>query len=198
MKCNEIEILIMEYFDGALKKERLDNLLEHFSQCKTCEEEFNSMKAVLEAVESLPQLEPEAGFVKNVMMVVEKRKWKIKTEQYFSSVMWAAALFAFMIITRDFFTNNISALTSNPAIASLFNSAGVSTTSSTSVISVFGNLFSDLPGKFSVLLEKVYYLRAILLSEYLTVVIVLVLTFILANLGLGKMFFGKEPNRRPV
>jgi len=190
MKCNEAEVLIMEYFDGGLKKEKLDILLEHFKECEACELEFNALREVIDAVEALPELEPAPSFTKNVMISVEQKSWKLRSERYLSSFMWAAALFAFMILTRDFFTTSINGLANTAA----FSSTGMNA----SLVTLMGNIFSDLPGKFSALLEQVFYIRTILLSEYLPFVIGVLLTFILANLGLGKMILGNEPNRRPV
>lgn len=190
MKCNEAEVLIMEYFDGGLKKEKLDLLLEHFKECEECEIEFNALREVIDAVEALPELEPALDFTKNVMITVEQKRWKLRSDRYLSSFMWAAALFAFMILTRDFFTSSMSGLANSAA----FSGTGMNA----SVISVFGDVFTDLPGKFSALLERVFYIRTILLSEYLPFVIGVLLTFILANLGLGKMIFRNEPNRRLI
>ena len=180
MKCNEAEILIMEYFDGGLIQEKIDKLFEHISDCPFCKEEFESMKVVLEAVESLPVLDPGTCFTKNVMLAIGKRKWKIKAENYLSNLMWAAALFAFMIFTRDFFTSSFNGL------------------ANTSVVTGVGNIFTDLPGKFSFIMEKMLYLRDVLLSEYLTLVILLLVTLILTNLALGKIVFGKNVKRTTV
>lgn len=180
MKCKEAEVLIMEYFDGGLIQEKIDMLFEHLSDCPSCKEEFESMEAVLEAVESLPVLDPGICFTKNVMLAIGKRKWKIRAENYLGNLMWAAALFAFMIFTRDFFNSSLNGL------------------ANTSVVTGFENIFSDLPGKFSFIMEKTLYFRDVLLSEYLTLVILLLVTLILTNLALGKIVFGKTAKRTTV
>lgn len=190
MRCDEAELLIMEYFDGGLKKEKLDLLLGHFLECPECEREFNALREVIEAVEELPEMEPAEDFTKNVMITVEQKKWRLRSERYLSSFMWAAALFAFMILTRDVFSSSLHGV---------INTAAMSGSGShISALASIGELFTDIPGKFTALLQRVFYIRTILLSEYLPYVIAGLLTFVLANLGLGKMIFGSEPNRRTV
>ncbi len=196
MKCNEAELLIMEYFDGGLMKEKLDLLVAHFSECEACKLEFESMKTVLEAVESLPELEPGENFTQNVMKKVEKKGWQLRTERYFSGVLWAAALLAFMILTRDFLQDSVTGIASSSAVSSVVGSANFGMESSwTASISSF---FADIPARLTHLLERTMYFRTILLSEYLTIVLGLAFTFVVANLGLGRMFLGKNPDRRAV
>lgn len=196
MKCNEAELLIMEYFDGGLMKEKLDLLVAHFSECEACKLEFESMKSVLEAVESLPELEPDENFTQSVMKKVEKKGWQLRTERYFSGFLWAAALLAFMILTRDFLQDSVTGIASSNAVSSVVGSANFGLGSSwTASISSF---FADIPARLSHLLERTMYFRTILLSEYLTIVLGLAFTFVVANLGLGRMFLGKNPDRRAV
>jgi len=56
--CKKMEILIIDYFDGKLNREKLELLRRHLDECDECRTLFESMREVLKAEKSLDSTIP--------------------------------------------------------------------------------------------------------------------------------------------
>lgn len=192
MKCSEIEMLMMEYFDGTLKKNKLDIMKDHLASCEECRTEFSSLERVLKSVEELPLVEPKTDFTMNVMSKIKKMGWQFAFKRYTTNFMWAAALFAFMIFTRNFFTDNLGGLANNPFVKSVMSSFVADTGIKTSIFAGISGFVTDLPYYFGLILNKLMEYRGILLTQHLELLVILSIIFILSNIALGMILSTKK------
>ncbi len=192
MKCYEIELLMMEYFDGTLKKDKLDIMKNHLTECEACRTEFISLEKAMLAVENLPLIEPMPDFTAKVMSKVKKISWQLTLKKYTSNFMWAAALFAFMIFTRNFFTDNLGGLANNPFVNSLMSSFVGDMGIKTSIFGGIGNFVTDIPYYLGLILNRLMEYRGILLTQHLNLLVFLSIIFILSNIGLTRILSSKK------
>ncbi len=73
MKCGEIKELLSEYVDGVLDPETMAIVDGHLSDCKDCQRELSSLRALVSALESLDTVEPPRDFLHQLHQRIEKR-----------------------------------------------------------------------------------------------------------------------------
>ena len=106
MNCDDIKLMISEYLDGELGKEKEAFLFTHLSSCSDCREEFKIQNSIQHQTK-LNQQEVSDGFEKRLFASVEARnktfahRWITKpTPVYFNYLLGviviAITLFSFM------------------------------------------------------------------------------------------------------
>lgn len=71
MRCHNINDMLSAYVDGALEPSELSKVEEHLERCQHCRREYEDLKAVLDLVQSLPEVHPEADFRKQLRQRLE-------------------------------------------------------------------------------------------------------------------------------
>jgi hypothetical protein len=66
MECAEIKELLSEYIDGVLDKKTTGIIDEHLLTCQACQEEFVSLKSLIEALGSLESVEAPENFLEKL------------------------------------------------------------------------------------------------------------------------------------
>jgi len=73
MKCGEVKERLSEYVDGVLDAETMAIVDGHLSDCKDCQRELSSLRALVSALESLDAVEPPRDFLDQLHQRIEKR-----------------------------------------------------------------------------------------------------------------------------
>jgi len=71
MSCDTYRDLMMKYFDGDINDVECAQLRQHTKICKSCREEFEQMKGILESLESDSLAEPPSDFQDQVMAKID-------------------------------------------------------------------------------------------------------------------------------
>ena len=75
MNCGEIKQLLSEYVDEVLDVKTKALVDEHLSTCKDCEEEFASLKTLVNELGSLESVAPPKDFLHQLHERMEQRSW---------------------------------------------------------------------------------------------------------------------------
>src|ERR1700732_3288464 len=67
MQCPEFDILLADAFDGILSGSQLDRFQAHARACPACGPLLADAEAGRKWLESLPEVEPPAGLVENIL-----------------------------------------------------------------------------------------------------------------------------------
>lgn len=70
MNCNRSNDLIMKYFDGTVNESERLQLMQHINTCKSCCDEFESLKDIFNCLEEDNHIEPPVNFEEQVMQKV--------------------------------------------------------------------------------------------------------------------------------
>lgn len=109
MNCDDIKLMISEYLDGELGKEKEAFLFTHLSSCGECREEFKIQNSIQHQTK-LNQREVSDGFEKRLFASVEARnktfahRWITKPTPVYINyllgvIVIAITLFSFIQIT---------------------------------------------------------------------------------------------------
>ena len=71
MGCEEINTLMIEYIDGALKDEDVRRVDEHLSSCEDCRTEMVNMKSLLLKLDDFEMEEPSGNLKRNFQSMVD-------------------------------------------------------------------------------------------------------------------------------
>lgn len=95
MKCSEFENLSMLYFDGGVDEQQKIDINEHIKICSSCRDSFNSMKRMIELLETEEEFKIDEGFTDQVMAKVnEYEESRIRTSKLIEKLAYpSAALF---------------------------------------------------------------------------------------------------------
>ena len=66
MDCNGIQKRLSEYIDGALDEQTARTVEKHISTCKDCKEEYDSLSAVVKALNTLEPMTAPADFLEKI------------------------------------------------------------------------------------------------------------------------------------
>jgi len=67
MECSHIEELLSEYLEGSLSEEEAKQVGRHLSACVHCSELLETMKHLLSACRSFPNLDPNAALTERIL-----------------------------------------------------------------------------------------------------------------------------------
>lgn len=109
MRCDVIQNKLVAYLDHELNPNTRDNIEYHLKTCSKCAVRLEETKKILSFYRSIPELEPEPGYVENIVhvssseKVVEKKLGLIsKLGKWFHIqnrvVRWAPAAISLLII----------------------------------------------------------------------------------------------------
>jgi anti-sigma factor RsiW len=104
MKCQDVQKTLSPFQDGELKPKDQDQVAKHLQGCPACQEEFAKLERVWQALEGLPEIQPEPDFygqlIKKINKPYEHRPLSGFREvfQLFSSVAGCTLLIAGVLI----------------------------------------------------------------------------------------------------
>ena len=75
MNCSEIKELLSEYVDEVLDAKTKALVDEHLSTCKDCQQEFASLKTLVNKLGSLESVAPPKDFLNQLHERMEQRSW---------------------------------------------------------------------------------------------------------------------------
>lgn len=106
MNCADIQEKISLYIDNILDAQEKQLVEEHLSECKNCAQEYEMLKANIEALNSMQQVELPEGFRDELhsKLVAEQKKRKVNWRSY--TVIAAAVLIMVVSALQNQFFDN--------------------------------------------------------------------------------------------
>ena len=78
MKCKEAQLLISNYLDGILKKEKEQYFLQHVKSCEKCGRELESTKSLLDMFSLIKPVEKESSFYRDIMTGFYQKRGEVR------------------------------------------------------------------------------------------------------------------------
>ena len=72
MKCKNIQKRLSAYQDGELKPKEQEIIARHLRDCRACQAEFARLERVWQALEGLPEIQPEPDFYGQVVKKINE------------------------------------------------------------------------------------------------------------------------------
>lgn len=72
MKCKDIQKRLSAYQDGELKGKETERVATHLRDCRSCQAEFARLERVWQALEGLPEMQPEPDFYGQVIKKINE------------------------------------------------------------------------------------------------------------------------------
>ena len=76
MKCQEIENSMMDYLEGNLPEETMQQMEEHLRGCESCKRVLQETQILLTAMENTREMKPSAGVRQGFLEALEEEKGK--------------------------------------------------------------------------------------------------------------------------
>lgn len=176
MQCQEINSLVMKYFDGNISELEREMIIKHNEKCNRCAEEFGILRKAIDTLEKLPEIEVPAGFESRVMKGILSRRAYSTNPKIVA--FWLISIFGLMV-----FGWNMTAHIMVP----LIRESGIMIAANNILLYGF-NLVSGILREIvvvaSMILGKIIIMRNILLRDYITAVTLMVLGFMAINVFL--------------
>ncbi|NLK34080.1 MAG: hypothetical protein GX301_01330 [Gracilibacteraceae bacterium] len=177
MQCQEINSLVMRYFDGNISELELEMIVKHNEKCRRCAEDFEVLKEAIDTLEELPEIEVPAGFAAKVMEGIISGKTYSTNPKVVA--FWLVSILGLMV-----FGWNMAAY----VIIPLIRESGIIIAVNNVLIygfNVISGILSQIIVAASILLGKILVMRNVLLRDYITSVTLIVLTFMAINVFLA-------------
>lgn len=176
MQCEEINSLVMKYFDGNISELERGMIIKHNEKCSSCAKEFKVLRQAIDALEEFPEIEVPVGFESRVMNGIMTQK------AYFTNpkivAFWLVSVLGLMI-----FAWNMVTFVAIPFVME----SGILIAAQNVLIygmNFVSGFLSNLLVIVSVLLGKILVVRNILLRDYATSVTLIAMAFMGINLFL--------------
>lgn len=94
MKCEKAQELFSDHIEGALERPMVVAFGRHLAECPSCEDDYSVFKTTYQMLETLPEVEPPAGFACDVVMKVRlqveaerhaRQWWQVSWSELFAS-----------------------------------------------------------------------------------------------------------------
>jgi len=72
MKCQDVQKKLSPFQDGELKPKDQDQVAKHLQGCPACQEEFAKLERVWQALERLPEIQPDPDFYGQLIKKINK------------------------------------------------------------------------------------------------------------------------------
>ncbi len=90
MNCNAAQTQLSSFIDGELSGNSMQALRSHIASCAECDREYQMLRAVKQAMASIPEIEPPAGFEERLISTVFASKSAPARRQL--RLVWAAGV----------------------------------------------------------------------------------------------------------
>jgi len=174
MQCNEINSLVMKYFDGNISELEREMIIKHNDKCDRCAEEFSLLREAIDTLEEFPEIEVPVGFESRVME-------GIKAQRVYSTSPQVVAFWLISVLGLMVFAWNMVTFVAIPFV----RESGMLIAAQNIFIygvSVVSSILREVLVTISVLLGKILVLRNVLLRDYVNFVTMLVVAFMGINL----------------
>ncbi|MDD3706099.1 MAG: hypothetical protein PHC45_08575 [Clostridiaceae bacterium] len=176
MQCQEINSLVMKYFDGNISELEREMIIKHNDKCKRCAEEFLVLKGAIDTLEEFPEVEVPFGFKIRVMEGILNRRAYSANPKIVA--FWLISIFGLIVFGWNM-TANI--------IVPYIRDSGIMIAAYNVLIygfNVVSGILRDIVVVVSMLLGKILIMRNVLLRDYITYVTLIVLAFMAINMFL--------------
>jgi hypothetical protein len=173
MQCQEINNMVMKYFDGSISELEREMIIKHNEKCSSCAEEFKILKGAISTLEELPEIEVPVGFESRVMKEILLRGAYATNPKIVA--FWLLSILGLMV-----FGWNLTVF----AIIPFIRESGIVIAANNIFIygiNVISGILSRIIVIASVLLGKLLVMRNVLLRDYITGVTLIVLAFMSFN-----------------
>ncbi|HPW40273.1 MAG TPA: hypothetical protein PLW98_02015 [Bacillota bacterium] len=177
MQCQEINNLVMKYFDGNISELEREMIIKHNEKCNRCAEEFGILRNAIDTLEELPEIEVPAGFESRVMEGILSRRAYSTNPKIVA--FWLLSVLGLMV-----FGWNMAAYVIMP----LIRESGIIIAANNVLIygfNVVSGILREVVVTASMLLGKILVMRNVLLRDYITSVTLIVLAFMAINVFLA-------------
>lgn len=167
MQCEQINDIIMKYFDGHISELEHEQLQRHIQKCECCAMEFGVLKDALYEIESLPDIEVPDRLTLNIMIAIEEQKSLAINKWLVLS--WGMGFLGLVLFTYNILSYVVLPMLGIAPLTTLPNLMQMLYT----VADGLKNGFVSL----SLLLGKILVLRNLLFKEHLVFIVLWLLTF---------------------
>jgi hypothetical protein len=182
MQCEQINDIIMKYFDGHTSELEHEQLQQHIQKCQCCAMDFQALKDALYEIECLPELEAPEHLTLNIMMAVEEQKSFVINK--WQMLSWGVGFLGLVLFTYNIISYvilpllGIAPLTTMPSLMQMMYGMG----------EALKNGFTGL----SFLVGKLVVLRNVLFKEHQVLIVLWMMTFVAAYFMLYRLSSWKE------
>ncbi len=74
MICKKVVELLPRFIENDFSEEEYNDILKHLKTCKRCKKEYESMKALIDKLETIPLINVPPSFKDAVMKNIKKGK----------------------------------------------------------------------------------------------------------------------------
>lgn len=175
MQCSKMTDLMMKYLDKDISETELKELEKHNLSCKSCNNEFNSLKIAMDLVEALPDIEPPYNFEMKVMEKIEKRRYRLSTASLLIGAigLFSYAYYMILLVILPYIQN--AQITS--ILYSYINYG----------IDKFTSYFTNILVYTNVTIENLLILRNILIKDYTNIVLCFAAFIVIMNIEFIKI-----------
>ena len=75
MECTRLKQILSEYIDGTLDTQTATAIKEHLKNCRVCNQEYISMRALINELQSLDSLDAPGDLLKKIHERIEAQSW---------------------------------------------------------------------------------------------------------------------------
>lgn len=176
MQCQEINSLVMKYFDGNICELEREMIIKHNDKCNRCAEEFLVLKRAIDTMEEFPEMEVPVGFEARVMeRIFNSRVYSTNTKIV---AFWLISIFGLMVFGWDMAAY---------IIVPFIRESGIMIAANNILIygfNVVSGILREMVVVVSMMLGKIIIMRNVLLRDYITGVTLIVLGFMAINVFL--------------
>ena len=114
MNCEEIKMVLPEYIDGRLDKEKERLIGEHLDGCSKCSQEFRDMQGFLSFLGRMPSAEAPAGMVNEFAAMMDAAEFKGQKRTVILPV-WIKIAASVLLVLGTFAVGYLSGVQKNSA-----------------------------------------------------------------------------------